>query len=178
MERGIHGEVCVLWSFASCDGAACGIVLPTFPGISARLFQQTTHLCYTLGYTFKLRLYKYRFFRRKVTYSMHPIYLSVSVTLATSSTTLQIPGMSPQAVPRRAIISNLQQCGNCLPIKRAGSHRVEGSIVRGGNNRCRRERRVLRSAVLYFEREPCHPLERTSGIGVPKGNRMEGQWFP
>ena len=39
MERGIHGEVCVLWSFASGGDAACDILHQTFLGIAARLSQ-------------------------------------------------------------------------------------------------------------------------------------------
>jgi hypothetical protein len=94
MERGIHGEVCVLWSFASGKGSvitprSVGPVIPAINGFNKVGSLGRTHV--TL----------YNTILSKKQNPVHPMHLSVSVTLVASSTTLQISRMLLQAVPRR-----------------------------------------------------------------------------
>jgi hypothetical protein len=63
--------------------------------------------------------YKYKFQRKK---SVHPMHLSVSVTLVASSATVQIPGMSQQTEPIRRrqglnMALRLREIHRCSPYR-------------------------------------------------------------
>jgi hypothetical protein len=56
-------------------------------------------------------------------------------------------------------------------------HRVGGRGERGGNERSCGEQRIMRSIVLYFEREFLHPLEIMSRSVWTEGDCMKRKRF-
>jgi len=59
-----------------------------------------------------------------------------------------------------------------------GAHRIEGGAERGGNHRICREQRIMRSIILYFERELRHfPESSMSRSLAAEGDGMKRKGF-